>query len=96
MSIPLHRALQKLKRCLAIPPFRHENFQYFTFVINRPPEVMRLAVDTNENLVQMPAPVGIGLALNPSFSDLRREYRAEPIPPEPYRLVADINATLEQ
>ena len=28
--------------------------------------------------------------------DLRGEHRTEPVPPEPYRLVADIDATLEQ
>ena len=31
-----------------------------------------------------------------SPADLRGEHRAEPVPPEPYRLVADIDTALEQ
>ncbi|MDH3911537.1 MAG: hypothetical protein OEU09_09580, partial [Rhodospirillales bacterium] len=30
------------------------------------------------------------------LSDLRGEYRTEPVPPEPNRFVADIDASLEQ
>ena len=33
---------------------------------------------------------------NAPFPDLRGEHRAEPVPPEPYRLVADIDTALEQ
>ena len=57
---------------------------------------MCLAVDTHENLVQMPAPVRIRMVLNAPFSDLRREHRAKTVPPEPYRLVADIDTAFEQ
>lgn len=34
--------------------------------------------------------------MNPPFPDLSRENRTEPVPPEPRRLVADIDASLEQ
>ncbi len=34
--------------------------------------------------------------MNASFPDRRREHRTEPVPPEPYCFVADINAPLEQ
>ena len=34
--------------------------------------------------------------MNASFPDLRGEHRTEPVPPEPDRLVADIDATFEQ
>jgi hypothetical protein len=34
--------------------------------------------------------------MNASFPDLRREHRTEPIPPEPNRLMANIDATFEQ
>jgi hypothetical protein len=34
--------------------------------------------------------------MNASFSNLRGEHRTEPVPPETYRLVADIDAPLEQ
>ena len=36
------------------------------------------------------------MLLNAPFPDLRGEHRAEPVPPEPYRLVADIDTALEQ
>ena len=34
--------------------------------------------------------------MNPAFSDLSREHGPEPVPPEPYGLVADIDAAFEQ
>ena len=34
--------------------------------------------------------------MNPPFSDLSSERLTEPVPPEPYRLVADIDTALEQ
>jgi len=36
------------------------------------------------------------MTLNPTLSDLGGEHRTEPVPSEPYRLVADAYATLEQ
>jgi hypothetical protein len=36
------------------------------------------------------------LALNASLPDLGGKQRTEPVPPEPHRLVADINAALEK
>ena len=36
------------------------------------------------------------MALNAPFSDLGGKHRTETVPPEPHRLVADIDATLEQ
>ena len=92
----LYRALQKFQRRLAITALRGEYFAHLTFVIHSSPQIMRLAVDTNEYLVQMPAPEGIRIALNSALPDLRREYRTEPVPPKPHRLMADVNATFEQ
>jgi hypothetical protein len=45
-----------LKRSLAIPTFRGVDLENFTFMIDRAPQVMRLAIDANEYLIQMPAP----------------------------------------
>jgi hypothetical protein len=36
------------------------------------------------------------MALNPALPDLRRKHRTEPIPPEPHRLMADVDAAFEQ
>ena len=34
--------------------------------------------------------------LNPVAAELRGENRAEPVPPQPHRLMADIDATVER
>jgi hypothetical protein len=34
--------------------------------------------------------------MNPAFSDLRCEHRAEPVPPQTHGLVTNIDATIEQ
>ena len=34
--------------------------------------------------------------MNPTLPDLRCKQRTEPVPPEPYRLVADVDATFGQ
>jgi len=36
------------------------------------------------------------MILNSTLPDLRSKHRAEPVPPETYCLVADIDATLEE
>jgi len=41
--------------------------------------------------------MGVGPhALNPLAADLAGEHRAEPVPPQPNRLMADVDAALEQ
>ena len=42
-----------------IATLRRENLKHRAFVINGAPQVMRLAVDANEYLIQVPSPVGI-------------------------------------
>ena len=55
-TIAFHCAPQKLERSLAIPPFRGKHLEHFAFMIDRPPEVMCLAIEPHEHLVQVPAP----------------------------------------
>ena len=57
---------------------------------------MRLPVDADKHLVQVPAPVRIRMALNTAFPDLCGEHRTEPVPPETNGFMADIDATLKQ
>ena len=58
-----------------------------------PPQIVSFAIDLHKDLVQVPAPARIRMVLNAPFPDLRGEHRTEPVPPEPYRLVADIDAS---
>jgi hypothetical protein len=55
----------------------------FAFMIDRAPQIMRLAVDLHEHLIKMPAPVTEALhPAHPLPPDVRRKQRSEPIPPE--------------
>ena len=56
-AITLHRALQELQRRPAIPALRRENLKHLAFVIHCTPKVMRLAVDPDEHLIQVPTPL---------------------------------------
>lgn len=67
------------------------------FVIDRAPAVMGLAVDLHEHLIQVPAPVSkTPHVADTALAHLACEHRPEPIPPQPYGLVAQIDAALEQ
>ncbi len=52
----LHRPFEKLEGCPAIPALARENLEHLAFVIHGAPEVVRLAIDPNEGLVQVPTP----------------------------------------
>ena len=61
-------------------------------MVDGPPEIVHFAIDPHGNLVQMPAPLRVSpLLCGTRFLDLRCERRAEPIPPSPHCLVADID-----
>jgi len=92
----LYRTLQERKCSLAIAPFRGKDLEHFAFVIDGPPEAMHLAIDPDENLVQMPAPTGIQTLMNPPLPDLGGEYPSEPVPPETDCLVTDVDAPFEK
>ena len=95
-TITFHRALQKPERSLAVPALGGKNFEDLAFVIHGAPEVARFTDDPDEHLVQVSSPVRIRLMMNPPFPDLGGEHRAEPVPPKPHRLMADVDATLMQ
>ena len=57
--IPLHCLAQKLQCCFAIPALRDIRLKDFALVIDGAPKIMKLAVDANEHLVQMPDPVRV-------------------------------------
>jgi hypothetical protein len=54
------------------------------------------SVDLHEHLVKVPSPVAGRHALDAAFPELGCEQRAEAVPPEPHRLVADLDAALVQ
>ncbi len=87
---------RNLSAALRSRRFARKNLKHLAFMIYRTPQVVRLAIDPDEHLVEVPTPLRIRPMMNASFPDLRGQHRTEPVPPEPDRLVADINATFEQ
>jgi hypothetical protein len=94
--MPLHYTLQKLRRSPATPSCGHKNFKYFALVIDGTPEVVRLAINSDKYFVQVPALVRARMMMNSMPADLGGKQRTDPVPPEPHRLVADIDTALKQ
>ena len=63
-------------------------------VIHGPPNVVSLAIDLHEHLVEVPSPPAGLHALNATLSDLGGKHRPKAKTPEPGRLMADINTAL--
>ena len=58
---------------------------------------MGLAVDIYKHLIKAPAPLAITVELTHSvLTDLIGEQRSEPVPPEPYSLMTNVDAVLEE
>ena len=91
-----HCFLEKFQGGLLIARLRHEAFQYLTFVIHSPPQVVPFTVDLHEHLIQMPASAAGFHTLDPALLYLGSEHRAAPMPPEPHSLVTDVDAALVQ
>ncbi len=70
---------------------------HLALVIHGSPKAVRLALDFHQNLVQMPWPVRICThPADPDSQDLCGKHRAERVPPEPNRFMADIDTALVQ
>jgi hypothetical protein len=96
-TVPFHRFSEELKGCLAISALRDIGFQHLTFMIHCAPKVVRLAINSYEDFVQMPSPIGVGSKLlNTFLSDLGSEQRTKSVPPIPNRFMADIDPALMQ
>jgi len=96
-AVPLQGFPQKLQSCCFIAFPRHERFEDFRLVINRTPQIMALAIDPDEDFIEVPAPLAKPPhPIHPLPSDISREQLLEAVPPQPHRLVADIDTPLEQ
>ena len=66
-------------------------------MINRAPQVMTLTVDTYERLIKVPFPLPGALdPTDPLAANFSSKQRAEPVPPQPNRLLANVDPTFEQ
>jgi hypothetical protein len=81
-AMALHSFLREFQCYLAISPFCDEVFQDFSLVINRPLQIVLLAVDLHKNFVQMPLPVRIcAHGIDPTSSDFSGKYWAKYVQP---------------
>ena len=80
--MPLQRLLQRGQGREFISGFRDIALQNLTLVINRAPQVMPLAVDLDEYLVKVSAPLPKSPhPIHPLAPDVRGKQRPEPVPP---------------
>jgi hypothetical protein len=83
-------------RCF-IALFRQKGFEDLALVINRTPQIMPLAVDPDEHLIEVPAPVMKPThPIHPLAPDISCEQRPEAVPSQPHRLVANVDTPFEQ
>ncbi len=67
------------------------------FMINGTPKVIRLAANLHKHLIEMPAPLSVPAhPIDALPLDVGGEQRPKSILPEPHRLMADIDAPLDQ
>lgn len=95
--MPFQRLFQELQSCGFVTLSGNVRFQDLTLMVHRTPQVMSLAVDLYEHLIKVPAPVSNAPhSADPLPADVCGKQRSEPVPPEPHRLVTNINAALEK
>jgi len=87
-------ALRKKIQCsLAISAFRNAAFQNFALMINRAPQIMLLAIDLDEDLIELPSPLRtLAHGLRSLLTDLRRKHRTKSVPPVTHAFMADVDA----
>jgi hypothetical protein len=91
-AIASHSLLEESQGAGPIPPLADKEFQHLALVIDRPPKIMELAVDLDQNLVD--APAAEIAKPHPLLADVSSEQRAKAVPPKPHRFMADVDAAL--
>jgi hypothetical protein len=96
-SVALQRLFHENYYSCRVPGLRDGGLQRLALVIDGAPEVMHLAIDLHLNLVEMPPPVTkTPHHADPMPANVAGKHRAATIPPETHRLVANIDAALEE
>jgi hypothetical protein len=93
----LERFLHESESGLLIPAVRDIAFEHLALVIDRSPEIVHLAVDFHVDLVEVPAPMTeASHAVYPLPADIAGKEWPKPVPPLAHRLMANVDAALEQ
>ena len=93
-TMPPPGSPDELQCRLLVTCLRHEALEDLAFMIYGSPQVVLFAIDLYEHLVQVPTPIARPHALDTPPSDLCCEQWAEPVLPEPDRLVANVDTSL--
>jgi hypothetical protein len=89
--------LYNFKGFYAVPSICDDRFQHSNLLINCAPQVVPLAVDLHENLVQVPLLIRVCTHFLVKFgADFSGKNRAKSIPPAPQSFVADVDPALVQ
>ena len=95
--MPLQRLLHEAQRRGLVARPSDVAFQYLTLVIDSAPEIVGLAVYLHKHLIEVPTPMTKPAhRAHPLATNVGGEHRAESVPPEADRLMAKIDAALEQ
>ena len=95
MSVTPKQCTEEFQSRLLVPGLRDEALQHFAFVIDGAPQIVFNPVDLDENFVEMPPPMAKSSRRVKAISaDLRSGNRPEPVPPEPHRLMRDVDPTI--
>jgi len=89
---PLQETLEEALRRPGIAAGLDQNIKYDAVLIDGAPEIMQLALDPNEHLVQVPLVTGLGAAPTKIVREARAKFQA----PAPDALVGDKHAALGQ
>ena len=97
VAVPFHRFPEEFQCGLAIPALSNEAVENLPFMIDSPRKIVLLPIYVHEHFIQVPLPMCPRThSVHPSPTDFSSKHRTKAVPPEPHRLVADIDATFMQ
>ena len=89
------RFSQEFQRRLLVTTLCDKALEHFSLMIDGAPEVVLHAIDLHEDLVEMPTSMPEGPnRLDSAPADFCRENCPEAVPPEPHRLMGDVDPAL--
>ncbi len=96
-TVALERLLHEPQRCLLVARLRHVALEDLALLIDPAPQVMQLSVDLHVDLIEVPFPLPeTAHSTHPLTLHIGSEQRPKSVPPQPSRLVANINPSLSQ
>lgn len=96
-AVALQCLLHKSESSLLVSGLGDLAFEHFAHLVDDAQQIMHFAVDLHIHLVEMPFPMAE--AFHPAYplaTSVTGEQGAEPVPPVPHGLVADVDPALRQ